>query len=392
MLRPAGCGPTPQQTVCIIRDQSRDKAISYRVHAYLRVPVRRDGEQSDATDQIPPENFCADVYNNFRGTKNLIFANSKAMVEDVTDRLNELARKDGMEEEFLIHHGALSRDIREDTERRMQQDRPATTVCSSTLELGIDIGNVRAIGQIGPTWSVSSLFQRLGRSGRGEGERQEMRVFILEDCPGTHSELAERIFPELLQAVAVTELMREDRVESPETQPFDLSTLVQQTLSIIAETGGSTASVLFDLLVRRGAFRFLDPKLFATFLRGLVQNDLIEQRPEGPLILGLVGEQIVRHYEFYAAFAAPPEYRVVHGSRAIGRLSAGAVPRPGDHILLAGRRWQVLEVDDRREEISVFAQHLGGSCHYFRPAVGRLIRGFDRRCERYCSATRSRPR
>ena len=353
--------PDGERKVRIICDESVEKAKRYRVHAYVRVPVRRESENSDQTEQVPPENFVTDVYENFRGTKNLIFANSKAMVEDVTDRLNELAKKNGTGADFLIHHGSLSRDVREDTEKRMQEDRPHTTVCSSTLELGIDIGNVRTIGQVGPTWSVSSLVQRLGRSGRKDGEPNQMRVFVIEDCPGTHSDLAERLFPDLLQAIAVTELMLEPWVESPDTQPFDLSTLLQQTLSAIAETGGTSEPMLFDLLVRGGAFRFLDAKQFSLFLHGLTQNDLIEQRPEGPLILGLVGETIVRHYDFYAAFAAPPEYRVVYGSRAIGRLSASAVPRPSDHILLAGRRWQVLEVDDRREEIAV------------RPASGRKL-------------------
>lgn len=346
--------PDQPDGVAILRDDSVQKAIRYRLHAYLSILVlAKEGEVGVEPANAPPDQFYSDVYENFRGSKNLIFANSKAKVEELTDRLNEMGKRNATGEEFLIHHGALSRDVREDTERLMQGDRPYTTICSSSLELGIDIGNVRSVGQIAPPWSVSSMLQRLGRSGRGDGESHQMRVFVIEDRPGIQSGLDERLYPELLQAAAITELMLEHWVESPNTQPNDFSTLVQQTLSLIAELGGAQAARLYEILVNQGAFRFITQPQFVMFLRSLAQHDLIEQQPDGLLILGLVGEQIVRHYDFYAAFIAPPEYRVVHGSRLIGRLSATAVPRPSDHLLLAGRRWQVLAVDDRSQEISV---------------------------------------
>ncbi len=350
--------PDESERVQILRDDSGSKAIQYRIHAYLRVPAAKEDGQDDEGEPLPPHSFFADVYENFRGTKNLIFWNSKKSIEDLTDRLNEMGRQHGTGEEFLIHHGSLARDVREDTERLMQGDRPFTTVCSSSLELGIDIGSVRAVGQVGPTSSVSSLVQRLGRSGRRDGEAHQMRMFVMENRPDGRTDLDERLYPDLLQAIAITELMLERWVESPNVQPFDLSTLVQQTLSLIAETGGVTAISLHERLVARGGFRFLNPSQFALFLRGLAQHDLIEQRSEGQLILGLAGERLVQHYDFYAAFAAPPEFRVLHGSRLIGLVSAEHVPQPGDHILLAARRWQVLEVDNQREEIVV--QPAGG--------------------------------
>jgi ATP-dependent Lhr-like helicase len=250
--------PNSPQSVKILRDDSGEKSIRYRIHGYLKVPVPAESASPNDPERIPPTNFYDDIYETFRGTKNLIFANSKSIVEELTDHLNELGRSHGTGEEFLIHHGSLSREIREDTERLMQEARPHTTVCSSTLELGIDIGNVNMIGQVGPTWSASSLVQRLGRSGRRDDEAHQMRVFIAEDSPSARSDLEVRLYPSLLQSVAITELMLEKWVESPNPQPFDLSTLVQQTLSCIAETGGTTAEILNDWLIVRGAFRFLN--------------------------------------------------------------------------------------------------------------------------------------
>ncbi len=364
--------PDQPDSVVILRDTSVQKAIRYRLHAYVSVPVPKKEEEGDAQPATaPPDQFYIDVYENFRGSKNLIFANSKSTVEELTDRLNGIGTRNSTGEEFLIHHGALSRDVREDTERLMQGERPYTTVCSSSLELGIDIGNVRSVGQIAPPWSVSSMLQRLGRSGRGDGEAHQMRVFVIEDRPATQSGLDERLYPDLLQAAAITELMLDHWVESPATRPHDFSTLVQQTLSTIAELGGTHAAHLYEKLVKQGAFRFLSQPQFIAFLRGLAGHDLIEQQADGLLILGLVGEQVVRHYDFYAAFIAPPEYRVVHGSRLIGRLSATAIPRPNDHLLLAGRRWQVLDVNDRSQEISVQPAS-GRKAPYFPSAGGNV--------------------
>lgn len=321
-LRPDGDHP-----VQILREDGAEKEVRYRIHGYQAELIRHAGDTKAEAEWSPPQQMYQDLYETLRGTKNLVFANSKSTVEEVVDHLNELGKRQGTGEEFLIHHGSISKDVREETERLMQGARPFTTICSSTLELGIDIGNVRAIGQIGPTWSVSSLMQRLGRSGRRDGEPHQMRVCVVLDPTGPQTELDERLAPDLLQAIAITELMLQRWVESPNTEPLDLSTLVQQTLSAIAETGGLTAQDLFSRFVQRGAFQFLDAAQFGQFLRGLAQRDLIEQRPEGPLILGLLGERIVRQYEFYAAFVSPPEYRVLHGQRFIGMLSAQYVPQ-----------------------------------------------------------------
>ena len=343
--------PDSASRVQILKDESDEKRIRYRVHSYVSVPLG-NGNGGDGELSVPNKMYD-DIYLNFRKSKNLIFANSKEIVEELTDHLNQLGRQNGTGEEFLIHHGSLSKAIREDTETRMQGKRPYTTICSSTLELGVDIGNVQVIGQIGPCWSVSSLVQRLGRSGRRDNEPHQMRVFIVEDAPDARNSIESRMCPDLLQSIALTELMRESWVESPNIWPFDLSTLVQQTLSIIAETGGTTAANLFEWLIQRGAFRFLDKKQFIVFLRGLKSHDLIEQFPDATLGLGLLGEKIVRHYDFYAAFMASPECRVLHDGRLIGRLTLDSIPNPMDHLILAGRRWQVISVDYERADVFV---------------------------------------
>src|SRR5690606_24193612 len=107
-------------------------------------------------------------------------------------------------------------------------------------------------------------------------------------------------------------------------------------------------------LVNRGAFRGIPAAMFMQLLRCLGARDLLEQAPDGTLILGLRGEKIVRFYDFYSAFATPLEYEVRHDGRVIGTLPAKLTMfEPGDHFLLAGRRWEVMEVNAERLQITV---------------------------------------
>ena len=366
--------PGEAERVQQISDSSDQKRILFRLHGYLHsrpaTPQRRPAGKTppdpgavpppDSDEPTPsdddaelPAGIVDDMYQAFAGRKNLVFTNRKQDVEWFADSLNDHCRRLGRPQEFLVHHGSLSKEVREFTEEAMRGDRPHTTFCSATLELGIDIGNVAAVGQIDPPWSVSSLVQRLGRSGRKEEEPQVMRLYVTEDEPQATSTLVDRLHAGLLQGIALTELMLARWVEPPDLDDLDLSTLVQQILSVLAETGGIRADRLHERLVAKGAFRRVDRALFLGLLRSLSEHQLIEQMPEGDLILAPAGERLVSHYDFYSAFATSVEYSVLYGGRPIGTLPAMAVPAEGDHLLLAGRRWEVAGVDHQRSEILV---------------------------------------
>jgi len=337
--------PGEPKRVTFIEDPGAQRSIHYMLHGYCE----RDTEEPlDVEARVTDDMFSV-----FSGSNNLVFANRKTEVESYADLLNVRCRKSGRPQEFLVHHGSLSREVREQTEHLMRESRPTTTICSSSLELGIDIGHVKAVGQLGPTWSVSSLVQRCGRSGRKEGEPSVMRVFIIEEEPSSDASLPKQLYPDLLQAIAMTELMGEKWLEPDCADEFDLSTCVQQILSVLAETGGTSALRLYQTLVLKGAFRNIDEGTFAEILRSMAFHDLIEQMPEGDIILGLQGQRIVGHYSFYSAFLTPEEYSVVHQGREIGSLPALYAPSEGDHVLLAAKRWEVTAVDHGAKEISV---------------------------------------
>jgi ATP-dependent Lhr-like helicase len=198
------------------------------------------------------------------------------------------------------------------------------------------------------------MAQRLGRSGRKEGETQELRIYIEEDEPEATSSLASRLFPELLQAIAMVELMvKEKWCEPPTIDRLHLSTLVQQIMSAITEAGGAMADRLYNVLVEHGVFRAVDQSLFVRTLRDMGAADLIEQSPEGLLVLGIKGERIVRHHDFYLAFVIDDEYRVSHAGRHIGNVALPPLLEENPFVILAGRRWKVLDVNHERRSILV---------------------------------------
>ncbi len=349
--------PREPEGVHLVQDTSDEKVVRLRLYGYCVQPSRTP-DPDDATGEDPDvlesADLARDVFTAFHGRTALIFANRKSEIEACADFARREAAHRGLPDLFRVHHGSLSKGEREDTEEALRSGRPTATFCSSTLEMGIDIGNIQAIGQVGPAWTVASMLQRLGRSGRKDGEPQEMRIYVEEEEPDANTALVNRLFPGLLQAIAMTELMIVEKwCEPPEVDRLHLSTLVQQVMSVIAESGGVKADRLYAVLVERGAFPCVDKPTFLRTLRDIGAADLIEQTPEGLLILGLRGEQIVRHHDFYLAFQVNEEYRVTHRGRHIGDVGLPPLLEENPFIILAGRRWKVLDVDHDRRSILV---------------------------------------
>ncbi len=359
-------------SVQVIRDESGNKELKFRLHAY-QPGERRPGKDKHASDQYVEINseseplnsgsdeqdlevkqqIAEDLVAHCHGASNLVFANAKGDIEVYADLCKRTAIRNALPDTFLVHHGSLSREIREDAEHVMKSGHRRTVVCSSTLEMGIDIGSVRMVGQIGAPWSVASMKQRLGRSGRKDEDPRIMRVYIPCRKLGPDTELVNRLYPELIQAIATTQLLLSDWVEPPASATCDLSTLTQQIISVVAETGGTTASELYERLVTSGAFRNITPDLFRSTLQSLGRRDVIEQMDTGELILGSDGEFIRSGKDFYAAFQTPAEFSVTTGDRQIGTLPMKTIPNVGDHLLLGGRRWKIDNIDFDRSRIFV---------------------------------------
>ena len=313
-----------------------------------------DNDVDDTGDSQDELDIATHLFRVLRGDTNLIFINRRSDVEAFTDRLRRLSQQQRVPNEFLPHHGSLSKAIREEAEKALKQDKPTTVLCTTTLEMGIDVGAVKSIAQIGAPFSVSSTRQRLGRSGRKTGDPAIIRFYISEPEVTSTTSLPDTLHPALVQTIAIINLMVFERwCEPPIVSKHHLSTLIQQVLSLIAQYGGVNALQLYQVLCQTGAFQSIPQDIFIQLLRQLGTQDLIQQTHDGILILGLKGEKLVNHFSFYTAFQTADEYRIVTGGKTLGTLPVESPLCEGMFIIFAGRRWKILMVDADRKVIDV---------------------------------------
>jgi len=306
------------------------------------------------------------LYQALRGSSNLVFPNSRSEVEFYSDYLRRACESAAVPNEFWPHHGNLSKEIREETELALKQtERPVTAICTSTLELGIDIGPVKSVVQVGPPPSVASLRQRLGRSGRRKGEPMILRSYCIEDQLTAKSGISVRLRTGLVTTIAMIRLLTQGWCEPVSTTKIHASTLVQQTLSLLAQYGGLDAQSLWTILCETGPFTAVTKTQFASLLRRLGEKDIVFQDSTGMILLAPAGERITQHYSFYAAFSSDDEFRIVAGGRTLGSMPITRPLTAGSFLIFAGRRWQVLSVS--QEELVIMVQ----------PASGGAVPGFD---------------
>ncbi len=358
--------PGDGSSVLLIESASGGQEVRLQVRGYrVRRPdagvvVDPTGEETigDAID-------VAQQLFRLRGSDNLVFCNTRADVELYTVALRQMCETQPGHGDFLPHHGSLSKGLREDAEAELKSADgvPVTVLCTTTLEMGIDIGSVTSVAQVGPPMSVASLRQRLGRSGR-RGEPAILRIHVQEEDVTPHNSPLDAIRTDLVQTIAMVELLLEGWCEPPEHGALHLSTLLQQVLALIAERGSVTAREAHATLCREGPFRNVDVALFATLLRCMGGRDLLTQLQDGGLTLGLTGERLVNHYSFYVVFPTHDEFRVLHGSVVLGQILFDRLLLAGQTMIFAGKRWLIESVD------------LDGKTIYLSPRAGGRVPRF----------------
>lgn len=340
------CPTSPEHVQVVTADSGRRELLGYLMHF--------SGEGA-----LLPVELYEDLRQVTRDQKALIFCNSRSRVEECTVFLNRLAEREGVGETYYAHHSSIDKKERERVEDILATTPyPKSVISTSTLELGIDIGNIDIAVQVDGTFTVSSLKQRLGRTGRRDNDPQVLQLYTTQ-------------VDSLVQSIAVMELLLEGWVE-PNTGyslPYDI--LVHQLISLCHQFNGLSYASLVDMVRLNRAFHELPTTAVEQLIQYLIKQDTLEQvRGSGEIIVGLEGEKILRRKDFYAVFMTPEEYHVVHGNREIGRLDKGVVLAEGNNIILAGRLWTITLIDEHHSKIHVSPavdakppQYLGGGAH-----------------------------
>jgi len=285
------------------------------------------------------------LYDAVANQKALVFSNSREETEYVTATLRQIAKNRREDDIFLIHHGNLSASLREEAETKMKDESimRAVTCATVTLELGIDIGRLSRVTQIGAPTTVSGFLQRLGRSGR-RGEPPEMIMVYREETPLPNTPLPYLIPWELLRGIAIVELYASERfIEPPSVKKMPLSLLFHQTLSILASSGELSPKRLAEKILHLSPFLSLPKETYRALLVDMVNNDYLEMTENKGLIVGLAGEKILNSFKFFAVFKDSEDYTVRNGTEEIGTITTP--PPVGDRFALAGRVWEVTDTD-----------------------------------------------
>jgi ATP-dependent helicase Lhr and Lhr-like helicase len=221
----------------------------------------------------------------------IVFANQRAEVEVRVQALKRRAEGSGRAGDgFWAHHGSLAKELREDAATALRAERDATVVATTTLELGIDVGSVDTIVQLGTPPSASSMRQRLGRSGRRDGDASILRIYAEEQAITVRTPPQDQLRETVAQSAAMVQLLVEGYNETPTPGALHLSTLVQQVLSLVAQRGGIRADDGWRSLCATGPFREAGTAQFAMLFRDLADHDLLMQTHDGTILLGLEGE------------------------------------------------------------------------------------------------------
>ncbi|WP_439412458.1 DEAD/DEAH box helicase [Enterobacter ludwigii] len=335
-----------------ITDSNSTSTLQVQIKGYLD----RVTEQGEELQSSTEHDVCADIFRLCRGDSHLVFANSRKRTESIAATLSDMCEENIVPNEFFPHHGSLARELRETLEARLQKGNlPTTAVCTMTLELGIDIGKVKSVIQVTPPHSVSSLRQRMGRSGRRDTP-SVLRMLITEHELTATSSIVDQLRLQLVQSMAMIRLMISKQwFEPADSRQMHYSTLLHQVLAITAQWGGVRADQLWSQLCQRGPFRNVDIGDFKSLLKHMGACDLLTQLASGEMVVGTEGEKLTNHYTFYAVFNTPEEFRIVTGNRTLGTVPVESPLLPEQHIIFGGRRWKVTEIEVEKKVINVEA-------------------------------------
>ena len=288
-----------------------------------------------------PLELLKDLYLETENNKALIFPNSRGRVEEVAVKLKKISDRLQGHSNYFSHHSSVDKDVREYVEFFAKNNRGQSfsIACTSTLELGIDIGSVDEVIQIDATNSISSLIQRLGRSGRRDSEKS--RLVLYSTRPWS-----------FLQSLACWALYKNGFIEPPETisRPFDI--LVHQALSIAKGSSGIDIKALVSQLKLNCAFEEISTSDIEEIIGHLIECDLFEKL-RNEIIIGIEGEKIVNSRYFYSVFTTEDNFKVLSSGSPIGDIPFSPQIIEGENLLLAARIWKIIHVDFEAKKIHV---------------------------------------
>jgi ATP-dependent Lhr-like helicase len=286
-----------------------------------------------------------------RGEKRLVFCDSRQLVEEIGAAL----RSRGVT--TFLSHASLPLDERHRAEQAFAEARDCVIVATSTLELGVDVGDLDRVIQVNDPPTVAAFLQRTGRTGRRPGSRRNCLFLALNRGA-------------LLWSAGLLHLWGQGYVEPVVAPPEPRHIVAQQLLALCLQEHRIGSRLWTQAWNGLAPFdRSAEP-----ILRYLVDQGFVDQDGE-LLFVGPAAEQRFGHRHFMgmtAVFTAPPQFTVLAGRQEVGRTDPMLLTEKtvGPRLLLlGGRSWKVTWIDWKRRRCYVEPAEGGGKARWLTPGV-----------------------
>ncbi|WP_373471307.1 DEAD/DEAH box helicase [Carnobacterium alterfunditum] len=295
---------------------------------------------SGETGPFISRNSLAAIYQYSQKETMLVFPNSRNKVEEITHKLEKMALKENRPIRYFAHHSSVDKALREEVEffaKNNERDL-FTITCTSTLELGIDIGSVDSVVQYGAPPSTSSLSQRLGRSGR---RTHQSILHIVEDDPW-----------EMLQTYSALDLLERKEMDAMQMVEVPYNAMAHQMMAILFQKTSVPMEKLMRMNKEFPVWTEIPDTDLVILIDHMVEKEFIEIIGE-EAIVGLEGEKLLNSRDFYAMFLTTSDFSVHYQHERIGSLPFTPDIQIESKILLAGRVWNVKDIDIKAKRIMV---------------------------------------
>ncbi|MFX1565934.1 MAG: DEAD/DEAH box helicase [Promethearchaeota archaeon] len=269
----------------------------------------------------------------------LIFCNERQSAEALALRLARLHNQ-----ESGVHHGSLSREARIEAEQKFKAGEIPYLVCTSSLELGLDIGTVDLVIQYGSPRQVIRLVQRVGRAGHQLGRKAKGIILTTK-------------FDDVCEGIVVGKNALEGQLETPPIHYNALDIVAHQLVGLAIEYKTLTYAHATEIIKRASPYSNLDAEKITQVLEYLQKEGLISR---DDVILRPRRKSYSYYFENLSVIPDTPHHRVINvaTNRPVGRLDTGFAEeygQTGNILVLRGRPWEVVKQDE--ESVYVTAIH-----------------------------------
>ena len=260
-------------------------------------------------------------------------------MEKLSYLLKKLVAENSYEIRVFSHHSSISKLKRTEIENFAKTSRQDfIIVATSTLELGIDIGAVDQVIQVGSAASVLSLSQRLGRSGR------RIRKSVIHQIATDKWDL--------VQALSSLKLFEEGKLDKIDIPRKSYDIFAHQVLSTLLEKNGLIIEEYYKLNQELKSFADISDEEFKTLTKYLLEKDFLEEI-DGQYIVGMEAEKLMTMGSFYNQFVAKKTYTVQTDKLVLGEIELGENLRIADRIYLSGGVWKIEAINHKSRKIRV---------------------------------------